>query len=136
MPILDRIRFEYPTPLLITPFGASACAAYESFPGLASQLPNPLSGAAIQRILEFGWPIASIGANDSFTWLHDEMARDFGEHGRIDKSDCAVVHAGAVLTELGGSVNFLREQKGLGVRTVDLRTTIHGVEFDCEVTRP
>jgi hypothetical protein len=104
-------------PTLNAPFGARACAEYESFPGLAAKLPAPLSGAAIQGILEIGWPLAAIGANNSFTWLRDRLKDDIQNNGHVAKSDFAVVHAGAVLTELGGTVVFIKEQKGQGIRT-------------------
>ena len=101
MPLIDRIVAEYPVRLDLTDLAAAACEQFESFAGLTEKLPKPLEGTNIQNILEFGWPLAIVGANPSFEWLRNRVTKEIARTGHASRSDWAVIHAGALLTALG-----------------------------------
>jgi len=136
MPLIDRIVAEYPVRLDLTDLAAAACEQFESFAGLTEKLPKPLEGTNIQNILEFGWPLAIVGANPSFEWLRNRVTKEIARTGHASRSDWAVIHAGALLTALGARVTFLREVKKQGTRTPDIRASFDDQVIDFEVTYP
>src|SRR5438477_1322759 len=136
MPLIDRIVAEYPVRLDLTDLAAAACEQFESFAGLTEKLPKPLEGTNIQNILEFGWPLAIVGANPSFEWLRNRVTKEIARTGHASRSDWAVIHAGALLTAVGARVTFLREVKKQGTRTPDIRASFDDQVIDFEGTYP
>lgn len=89
--------------------------------------PGPFQPADAQRIVELGWPFASLGQNSSL----DHILRK-GVSGKFKTDDFSVIHAGALLTKLGGRVEFLKETPES--RSADIRVWFADAPVDAEVT--
>jgi hypothetical protein len=110
--LLDAIRDLLPVRL--SPFGEAAVNAYAALLGVDGWTPSAqFQPIHVQRIVEVGWPFAVLGSNDGLKRILRKS-----KNGKFDPSDWSVIHAGALLTQLGARVEFLKEEKTF--RTADL----------------
>src|SRR5947207_820665 len=124
MPLLDSLRPLLQRPL--SPLGEAAIRAYGALPGVADWLPPPeFQPIDALRILEFAWPLVVLGSNPGA----DRILRKTNS-GRMPAPDVSVIHAGALLTELGAAVEFPPEEKN--IRTPDVRARWSGGVVDVE----
>jgi hypothetical protein len=107
----------------------AAVNAYAGLPGVEGWAPpagfQPL---AAHRIVECGWPFAVLGENRSLNQILRKSV-----NGKFDPSDWSVIHAGALLTQLGARVEFLKESNKERVRTPDIGAWCGNEPVDAEV---
>ncbi|MFZ1109315.1 MAG: hypothetical protein WAN43_13350 [Rhodomicrobium sp.] len=100
--------------------------AYAALPGVDGWMPpadfQPLDA---QRILQMGWPLAILGASKGLKRILRKS-----KNGKIAADDWSVIHAGAMLTQLGARVEFLKEGKS---PTADIRAWWGSAPLDAEV---
>jgi len=124
MALVDAIRNLLPP---LSPFGEKAVSAYAALPGVDGWLPPAgLQPFNALRIVELGWPLAILGTNDSLKQILSKSKK-----GKFKASDWSVLHAGALLTQLGAHVEFLKEKKNS--RTADIRAWWGNSPVDAEV---
>src|SRR5712671_1874855 len=125
MALVDTMRDLLPVPL--SPFGEAAVNAYAALSGVSDWTPPAgFQPSDAQRIVQLGWPFAVLGANASL----DRIVRK-ASGGKFDAPDWSVIHAGALLTQLGARVEFPKEEKDR--RTPDIRAWWDDVPVDAEV---
>jgi hypothetical protein len=114
----------------LSPLGEAAVNAYEMLPGVAGWTPPPnFQPIHAHDILAAGWPLAVLGSRPGL----QRLLLKSGSR-EISPPDLSVIHAGALLTTLGCSVEFPEEKPGR--RTADIRASCDGAVVDVEVTAP
>jgi hypothetical protein len=126
---------DYISPVLQRPLsklGGEACNVYEALPGEFSHRPGTPE-EALSRVLSYGLPCAVIGKNPSFEKMMEGSIPSILQSGRMERHIWGVMYAGALLTQLGSRVEFLKEHNDR--RTPDIRAHWdEGFPVDCEVT--
>src|SRR5208337_1111020 len=124
MALVDAIRDLLPVPL--SPLGEAAVNAYAALPGVNEWMPPAdFQQIQAQRLVQMGWPLAVLGANESLKRILRKS-----KNGKVDASDWSVIHAGALLTHLGARVEFLKESES---RSADIRAWWGSDPVDAEV---
>jgi len=110
MSMLEALQSHISKPL--SPFGEAVINAYEAA-GVSGNLQARFSRLTFYRILAQGWPLAILGPNTSGNRIISKALSG-------SPQDWSVICAGALLTQLGASVEFPKEKRESGARTPDI----------------
>ncbi len=125
---------EYVKPALLRPLsklGRDACDAYEALPNELNFRPST-PGEALSRVLSYGVPLAIVGKNVSFEKMIKRSIPAILQTGNMERHVWGVMYAGALLRQLGGEIEFPKENNDS--RTPDIRARWKNSPVDCEVT--
>ncbi len=127
----NRIRSGLPLPL--SEIGEAALESFLALPGVTTWCPDNLWLAELSKIFNIGLPFALLGSDPSAASHRREIGRAVARGENMSPSTWSEVQAGAILSNWGAKVSFIKRGKS---PTPDFEAQwTHGVVLDVEVTR-
>ncbi len=126
LPIINKLGIS------LTPVGEKACYAYEALLGVENWESAEWQPIHAQRVLQNGWPLAILSDNASLNGFLNRKRLPPTTGRTVSSDDWSVIHAGAILKQLGVEVEFVAEVHNK--RTPDLYAYVDQSYFYVEVT--